>query len=150
MTSRMTGTDTDANETGGNIVQRARAYTRTVNAIPDYLEALGSRIDDFEDALGERVGALEQRFSVLEQRFSSLESALVQLQKDLAFLPQLASELDRIRPELAEIRSQLAARLEAEAEATELAGRLLQGHEARLAALEERAAPPAPGIAPAP
>lgn len=132
MTARMTSTDFDLPDPGGNIVQRAKAYTRTVNALPEIFDALEARLEELE----ERVEALGERFQTLE----GIEVALIQLQKDLAFLPQFASELDRIRPEIAEIRAQLAARLDAEVESTELVGRLLQAHDARLSALEQRPA----------
>lgn len=97
---------------------------------------LSGRFDEYSTRMGDLATQLVDRMGWLASRFDALERALSQLQQDLTYVPQLASELDRIRPELAEIRAQLAARLDAEAEETELVGRLLQGHEARLEALE--------------
>ena len=51
---------------------------------------------------------------------------------------EIGAHIAEMRHELAELRSLLAGRLDADGEATELVGRLLQSSEARLAALEDR------------
>ncbi|MDA8296630.1 MAG: hypothetical protein M0004_08615 [Actinomycetota bacterium] len=154
-------TNNDQEPSSGPAFARARTVWRDLEQLPDQLRRLGDehysaaeRIDRVEQrlaALGEqmlelrqRFGTLEDRFTDIQERFTPLQLALEQLQRDLAYLPHQASELDRVRPELAELRHQLAERLTAEREATELVGRLLRAHEARLEALEDRASAEAP------
>lgn len=72
--------------------------------------------------------SLPGRVVACEDRCSTLESHVV-------------TRLDEVRSELAEIRLLLRERLVAEAEATELVGRLLQSAEARLDALERGEGP---------
>lgn len=49
----------------------------------------------------------------------------------------VVTKLDEMRAELAELRIMVQAQLDADAEATELMGRLLQSSDARIAALEQ-------------
>ncbi len=140
---------------------RARVIARALEQLPDELQRLSAaqketseRTDRLEEhfetiseqfiELRQRFTALEHRFTDIQERFTPLQLALEQLQRDLAYLPHQASELERLRPDLAEVRRQLGARLEAELEATELVGRLLRTHEARLEALEGRGGTGAP------
>lgn len=73
----------------------------------------------------------------------SLPGRVVECEDRTTALEQhVVAKLDEMRAELASLRQMVESQLDADADATELVGRLLQLHEARLAMIEQDALAP--------
>lgn len=135
---------------------KIRAMPGAIAAIAARAESNDGRLDHVELQLDEMlrliplVDHVQQRMDHLELRQQYFEEKINRRLDDMwtivtgiepAILAKLSERFDAIRSEAQHNRALIEGRIEAEGEATELIGRLLQGAEARLALLEDALAP---------